>query len=425
MKTIKAIFCAFAAVMLMASCSEEEPAAPQDEPTEQNPQTPATPDVPGQEVPNPGTPLVLTAAEKNALDQSAGFATDFFAKVAAGTDEDVVVSPLSAQILLGMVANASGSQLRSELCTLLGTTDIAALNSVSKKYMEGLPVLDPAKSTVRLVNGVWADKHYTVSNDFAAVCEDVFGTRPQSVDFGDPSALELINSWVAKETENLIPRILYERPYGVSLLANVLYFNASWTCAFLKDDTTQKLFQGEKGSRKADMMSRCEDLNYCKSGESTIVCLPYGNRSLEAVFILPPAKQSLTEWLAGDFSAELAAANFESKLVKLSLPRFDIRNHHRLTELLIGMGAESLAKTDELAMFTTAVQGDHNIYQDSRLSVNEEGTEGAAVSYDFMVGSNGEPDQTRPIEVELNRPFVMLVRDTAGEAILFAAAIRN
>lgn len=423
MKELRFILLVLVAGLFMASCTSDDPQPLPDPEGTEIPTAPENPDEP--ETPAAGTPIVLNDADKAVLSQTASFVSSFFKAVAAGEKDNVVVSPLSAQILLGMVANSSDTQLRAELCELLGTANLEALNNVSKKYMEALPALDPAKATVRMVNGVWTDKNLKVSNEFASVCQDVFGAQPQSVDFDDASIASVINAWVARESSNLIPGIVDEIPEGiVALLANVLYFNASWTAEFPEQFTSAKIFKGEKGSVKVPTMSTRSDLKYFSNTASTAVCVPYGNRSLEAVLMMPtPSTQSFDEWLASDFAEDLAAVEFKSEDIMLLLPRFKVESNEKLSDILMEMGAKSLRNAGALKIFTTAVEASHEIFQKSCLSVDEKGTEGASASYDFVVGSNGE--ETTPKEVAFNRPFVMLVRDTAGEAILFAAAIRN
>lgn len=81
----------------------------------------------------------LTQAETLAANGQTAFGTDFFAAVSREYPrKTVVTSPLSASMLLSMLANAADATTRAKIRTLLDCTDNDALNSLYGKYTEWL-----------------------------------------------------------------------------------------------------------------------------------------------------------------------------------------------------------------------------------------------------------------------------------------------
>ena len=88
--------------------------------------------------------LGLTETEKNVAVATQGFGYSFFKAVnkTQTTQGNLVVSPLSAQLLLSMTANAADASAVSEIVTVLGCDDFDSLNSLGKKYVTQLPKAD-------------------------------------------------------------------------------------------------------------------------------------------------------------------------------------------------------------------------------------------------------------------------------------------
>ena len=99
----------------------------------------------------------LTAAEKAAASHALGFQADFFRAVNALPENDgknVVVSPLSAQVLLSIMANTAGQQQADEIMAALDCNDMDAINSLAVKYQSALPMVDNAVK-MTLANSMW------------------------------------------------------------------------------------------------------------------------------------------------------------------------------------------------------------------------------------------------------------------------------
>ena len=102
------------------------------------------------------------------------------------------------------------------------------------------------------------------------------------------------------------------------------------------------------------------------------------------------------------------------------MPKFTTQTYTNLNQTLSAMGMPGAFTTgaDFSAMSSTPMQV-QSVVQRDYLRVDERGTKAAAVT-----GVGVEPTSlVQPLE--LNRPFLFLVRDTKTGAILFAAQIQN
>ncbi|MDE6340182.1 MAG: hypothetical protein K2K97_10425, partial [Muribaculaceae bacterium] len=140
---------------LVAGCSNEDPILDSEVPTEATTGTDSKTDDPVP-APQEGVEFNLSAKELSVARQTAGFAADFFNAVNNAQDnqsEPLVVSPLRAQILLSMLANAGSDAAAQEIADVMGCSDMDALNSLCRKYMLGLPGVDKNVS-MALANSV-------------------------------------------------------------------------------------------------------------------------------------------------------------------------------------------------------------------------------------------------------------------------------
>ena len=162
----------------------------------------------------------------------------FFRAVNALPDnagKNVVVSPLSAQVLLSIMANTAGQQQADEIMEALDCNDMDAINSLAVKYQSALPMVDDAVK-MTLVNAMWYNNRYTVNPEPASRLGEVFGIEPVASDFNDGKTVsDEINSWAADKTNNLIREIMQPADINQTLLAvmaNALYFKGEWTNPF-------------------------------------------------------------------------------------------------------------------------------------------------------------------------------------------------
>ena len=358
--------------------------------------------------------------------QMQGFNMDFFKAAIAinQPDGNVVVSPLSAQILLSMFANAADETIAAQISDALGYGNVAELNELCSKYLKGLPAID--KTTVMsFANSLWYQQGYKLNPTFNDVLanyydSDVFGRPLLS---GAPSIVEEINGWVSKKTENMIPRIIEKLNNNVeAILINALYFKGEWANPFEQEETTKKEFNGIDGKSWVDMMHKLGLQHYCETETFQAVKMEFGNKSYEAIFVLPNAETTIDQFISSGALSELDKLRYNDDFIDFSFPKFKIEPElFEINDALTMLGISPLDELRDYDIFTPSRSAMCRVWHGATIEFNEKGAEGAGVTFAGMV--SGGPGEPKIPVVNFDRPFMFFVRETTTGAMVFAGKI--
>ncbi|MEQ9568625.1 MAG: serpin family protein, partial [Longimicrobiales bacterium] len=144
-------------------------------------------------------PRDLTAAEATIVGRSGGFGLDLMARVAADDPRaNLVLSPLSASMALGMTMNGTATSTFDGMRTALGFDGLtqAEINDGYRGLIDLLTGLDP-DVTFGIGNAVWANEEFPFHQSFFDTVSEAFDAAVVSADFASPSTLQAINDWVA------------------------------------------------------------------------------------------------------------------------------------------------------------------------------------------------------------------------------------
>lgn len=132
---------------------------------------------------------------------------------------------------------------------------------------------------------------------------------------------------------------------------------------------------------------------------------------------------------------ELASKGFKSPLfgrgkekVMLSLPRFKMGRRVKLAKVLASMGMKSAfdrTKADFTGITPPIKEGFYigKVIHKAVCEVDERGTKAAAATAVVMTKGAGAP--TRPKVFRVDRPFMMVIRDTETNVVLFVGRVMN
>lgn len=346
-----------------------------------------------------------------------GFALSFFRNVNAVTppQENVVVSPYSAAVVLSMLEAGAQGQTKVELDN--------ALNGASF----GKEDLDGGENTlVESSNAVWISDNFSVRNRYVSHLEDYFGAFIDTQNFSSPSAVNVINDWCAEKTSGKIKKIIDRvSPDMVMLMVNALYFNAPWATAFDADVTRQTLFHGRDGDSTVPMMSRKAMFNYAEYQGAQMIEIPYEGGIYAMYVVLPPSGMSLDAFLPyiGENQYKAAMSLLEAKEVSLNMPKFNNETSLVLNRTFERMGVKT-AFSSAADFSGISVSGPlcvNLIKQKCCIEVSEKGTEAAAVT-----SAQVRMTAVRPaLSMIVDRPFIFIIADIENKDILFAGKIVN
>ena len=117
-----------------------------------------------------------------------------------------------------------------------------------------------------------------------------------------------------------------------------------------------------------------------------------------------------------------ALSSLKSRKVNLKFPKFETETSLSLNEVLKGMGmtdAFDKTKADFGAMVNADDMFISLIKQDSRIKVDEEGAEAAAITKLHLDGADF-PEQQETVKFHADRPFIYLIQEKSSGAIFFA-----
>jgi serpin B len=239
-----------------------------------------------------------------------------------------------------------------------------------------------------------------------------------------------INNWVSDQTQEKIKDLIPQGAINAMtrlVLTNAIYFNAAWQYPFDKDVTSSgDFFLLNGNSVSIPMMRQTESFGYTAGDGYQAVELPYDGRELSMVIILP--EQGRFDAFEASLNRPLAESiigGMENKEVDLSMPRFTYKSDFSLKQVLTTLGMTE-AFIPEEADFS-GMDGKQDLFvQDvlhkAFIAVDETGTEAAAAS-GVVVGTTSVPAEI--ITVQVDRPFVFLIRDIGTGAILFVGRVVN
>lgn len=346
-----------------------------------------------------------------------GFALSFFRNVnaVAEPDENIVVSPYSAGMLLSMLEAGAEGETRVELDNALNGASFGKEDNESDGDV-----------VVESTNSVWISDDFSVRNRYVSLLENHYDAFITTQNFSDPATVQAINNWCSEHTSGKITKIIDRiGPDMVMILVNALYFNAPWASAFDEDATAEGIFHGRNGDASVPMMSRRAMYNYAEYQGARMIEVPYEGGRYAMYLVLPPSGMPLDAILPyiGEDQYKAAMSLLKPMEVSLRMPKFKQETSLTLNQTLEKMGVRT-AFTSAADFKGISVMGPLKldvVKQKCYIDVSEKGTEAAAVT-------SGQIRMTslRPVvAMNVDRPFLFIIADVEDKEILFAGKIVN
>jgi serpin B len=376
----------------------------------------------------------LTEKQKQLIYTSNAFGFEFFKKVnqISGSDANMMVSPLSVSMALGMTRNGAANGTLLAMTNTLGFAGMTdtAINESYKYIIETFTGLDP-KVKLQIANSIWYHNAFTVEQPFVMANKQYFDASVTKLDFSSPTAVGTINAWVNEKTNTLIPKIIDEIPAeAVMYLVNAVYFKGQWKYQFDKTKTEQKPFHLYNGTelQVASMIQHEKHPLFQGPGFAAIE-LPYNQGNYVMSILLPDPGKTVE-----DVISQLSQANwntwsaqFSERDIQLQLPKFKYEyNEKQMKPALTDMGMG--VAFDPVNADFTRINPDGGLYisrilHKTFIETNEEGTEAAAVTAVEVGVTSVGPDQTYYFTI--NRPFVYFIQEKSTGTVLFIGTVMN
>ena len=346
--------------------------------------------------------------------------------------DNLMYSPTSLYMALSLAAEGAKGTTRSEMLKTLQfqgktTSELAKQNS----NLFRLLYCDNAAGKLKLANSVWLQQGMEFRKDYLNTAAKQFYASAFSVDFSKKSAGEAMGKWVSDQTNGVLsPDIPIEKNQLMAIM-NTVYFKDAWVNHFSKEETKPDFFHLKNGTTvNTDFMHTENAHNAFWKGEGyTAATLGFCNAG-NMVLILPNQGVSVDSLLSDPqkVASMIYPEGVEYREVHFSVPKFSFGSSMKLNDLLQTMGIKA-AFTDSAdfsGMLAKKKAKISKVIQETHISIDEDGAEAAAYTKIDMVDTCAPIVDQSPIEMKLDRPFLLAITsDRQTDIPLFIGIVNN
>ncbi len=349
----------------------------------------------------------------------------------ADPQANIVFSPESLASGLGMAYLGARGGTALAMAKTLHLPVTRALLAGLHARSGAVRALDGPGVTLAASDQVWADPSLTTRRGYLNDVATGYGagvrhvpllTKPDQVS-------QQIDAVISRATRGHIPQLLAPgRLHGIGwVLTDALYLDADWATAFQGALTSTGQFTTAGGQRVSVRYLNGSGYRSATAGGWTAVALPYRGGSLSMVALLPGARSSpgCPGLAAADLSKVVSglAGPAAGGQVGISLPKVNLSSQADMTRLLsqlgmriaFGPGADFTGLSPQAAAIGTVMHA-------ATLRVDEKGTVASAAT---AVGILPSAARLQPRIVTFDRPYVLLITDTATGEPLFLARVAD
>lgn len=338
-----------------------------------------------------------------------------------------MISPYSLEVVLSMLREGASGNTLDELNKLVPERSIKDFD---------------IKKRINVANALFIKNGVNVKKDFQDAMTTKFASEVLRDDFTTP---KVINDWANKETYGMIPKVMEQIGDNFLFgLGNAVAIDVEWQSNFECYRTKLQKFTKEDGSKiDVAMMHQTYDggAAYYKDSDATYVSIPYrgydkngkidyeGTR-LEFIGILP--EDNVDDYITSfdfndieDIKNEMKTTS-DSFNVRLSLPKFKYEYDEKnlMTIFTDDLGLKETfgpkPNFEKIADYDMSIS---DVIHKSFIDLGETGTKAAAVTVLKFMDNAVMMDPPEVVEVNFDKPFVYLIKDTDSEEILFFGVV--
>lgn len=356
------------------------------------------------------------------------------------SDEDnIFVSPTRLQALLVMIANWASPDISKHIIENIGS-DIMSIPEANilcgKDMILPMPHKDWAIDEnelpkIELQTLLWLQHRLKYNSDAVENLAITYPITVKNVDFTKNEAKQQIDKTIGVATHGLIKELqTVIEPDTLAFITDILYFKASWRYPFEEENTKEQLFYGTKGKKKVKMMKQTDIFPYQETSVCQIIHLPYqcwsrNQKSYSMRIFLPKSGHTCQEVLDEQKYNEFYLST-EQVEVNLSLPRFIVKSNIDMQDVLEKLDLGVIFESKDIIPECVKDLQITKIAQQTKVEVNESGTEATAVTYARMCGGCcPDFEKPKPIVMKVTRPFIFEIAEDNTNTIMFSGIINN
>jgi len=342
--------------------------------------------------------------------------------------KNMLYSPLSIKYALKMLQEGASNNTLAEINKVLGDSSISKYTNIDE--------------VLSLANGLFIrDSFYDyVYEEFINTLKEKYEAEVKLDPFEDAKNA---NQWIEEKTLGIIKKMLkddvVQDPANVMLLINALAIDMEWVSQFSQMSTWgQKFYLDDGKEMEATTMSQkiySKDLSYYMDDDKTVVTMDlkdYDGVQFEFMAIMP--NNTLSDFVK-DVSKEqisqidenlIPATEVEDGVI-IHIPKFKFSYDLKLKRDLQTLGINEAFDTKK-ADFSKMADPKEHLYVSEALhkadiEFTEKGVKAAAVTVIVMAAGAGMPKPTYPVIIDINKPFMFVIRDKNTKDIWFTGTV--
>lgn len=195
-------------------------------------------------------------------------------------DRNVVLSPISVKLVLGMLMEGAAGETREQIrrALRLGKNRTEARKTM-RNWVESTE-MPTQNSILNLATHFFVSDSLKLNRNYETVIGTHYGGTASSLDMSDgTSAANVINEWVQKETHGVIKKLVDGSQIGrdtYGILTSAVYFKGSWKKPFV-GKTVRCFYKSEDKCTNTVFMQKRDQLMYAhvSSINADVIELPY------------------------------------------------------------------------------------------------------------------------------------------------------
>lgn len=320
-------------------------------------------------------------------------------------------SPLSISYALAMTSNGASGVTLKEIETLIGPS--AAANSYYGKCIASFA------PSVEMSNYLAMNENYPVNQNFIMSINGLYNAQVSNLDFSTSDATRQINDWIKKQSNGEFDNIIKQTNVNELIyLINYLKFKALWMNPFNKNNTFDKDFTNDNGTttQVPTMFQYFRELYY-EDNKCQAISMEYDNSEFRMLIVLPKdakINNFASAMNASEFNRIISNLKATSTDIDLNLPCFSTTCSLDVREMLLDLMPTAFDEKADFSKLSNAKSYINRFTQDTKIDVNEYGTEASGVTVQSFMVKAIHP------QFNANHPFLYFVYNEDTNAILLA-----
>jgi len=386
--------------------------------------------------------LISTADDSGATVQGVNdiakannqFAIGLYSEINKESNDNIFFSPWSISTAMAMAYEGACGDTADEIQDVFHfPVDDSSRRSSFAKMLNTINKAG-GKYKLHTANALWLQKDYPFLKHYKNTVSKYYLGEIKNLDFvNNPTGSSSdINSWVSKNTNNKIKKIVSPDMFNElsrAVITNAIYFKGKWEHQFDRDDTKPEDFTLESDEKiKVPTMKLTDedlDFNYVEVDGVQILEMGYQGDKISMLVLLPRINMDYLESILSEEKLQEWRNKLKPETVYIYMPKYTFETSYSLSDHLKSMGM-NLPFTWPGADFS-GMDGTDLLYIDKVLhkayiDVYEEGTEAVAATA-ISVGAGAA--MPHYVEFRADHPFIFIIQERETGNILFMGKVTN